>query len=157
MAQISKITLPNNSSYDFKGSIYTVIGTQTASTGSWTGNLTSLNALYDGLTIAYYLPYAGNGNATLNLTLANSTTTGAINCYYSGSNRLTTQYPVGSIIILTYYSAGSIKISGTSTTDNRWIAHADYAPAIPTKVSDLNNDSGFLTLATLPIYDGSVV
>lgn len=29
--------------------------------------------------------------------------------------------------------------------------------AIPTKVSDLTNDSGFLTLGTLPIYDGSVV
>lgn len=27
----------------------------------------------------------------------------------------------------------------------------------PTKTSDLTNDSGFLTLSTLPIYDGSVV
>ncbi len=30
-------------------------------------------------------------------------------------------------------------------------------PTIPSKVSDLTNDSGFLTLATLPIYDGTVV
>lgn len=29
-------------------------------------------------------------------------------------------------------------------------------PSIPSKTSDLTNDSGFLTLATLPIYDGSV-
>lgn len=28
---------------------------------------------------------------------------------------------------------------------------------VPTKTSDLTNDSGFLTLGTLPIYDGSVV
>ena len=28
---------------------------------------------------------------------------------------------------------------------------------VPTKTSDLTNDSGFLTLATLPIYDGTVV
>lgn len=28
---------------------------------------------------------------------------------------------------------------------------------IPTKVSDLQNDSGFITLADLPIYDGRVV
>ena len=28
--------------------------------------------------------------------------------------------------------------------------------AIPTKVSDLTNDSGYLTLSTLPIWDGSV-
>ena len=27
---------------------------------------------------------------------------------------------------------------------------------IPTKTSDLQNDSGFLTLSTLPVYDGSV-
>lgn len=32
-----------------------------------------------------------------------------------------------------------------------------YNILVPTKVSDLNNDSGFLTLGTLPIYDGSVV
>ena len=31
------------------------------------------------------------------------------------------------------------------------------AVTIPTKVSDLNNDSGYLTLGTLPIYDGSVI
>lgn len=29
--------------------------------------------------------------------------------------------------------------------------------SIPTKTSDLTNDSGYLTLATLPIYDGTVV
>lgn len=30
-------------------------------------------------------------------------------------------------------------------------------PTIPSAVSQLTNDSGFLTLATLPIYDGTVV
>lgn len=30
-------------------------------------------------------------------------------------------------------------------------------PTIPSKVSDLTNDSGFLTLGTLPIYDGTVI
>ena len=30
-------------------------------------------------------------------------------------------------------------------------------PTIPSKVSDLTNDAGFLTLGTLPIYDGSVI
>ena len=29
-------------------------------------------------------------------------------------------------------------------------------PTVPTKVSELNNDSGFLTLSTLPIYSGGV-
>lgn len=31
------------------------------------------------------------------------------------------------------------------------------AVTIPTNVSQLNNDSGYLTLGTLPIYDGSVI
>ncbi len=34
MAQLSNITLPNGTKYSLKGSIYAVIGTQTASTGS---------------------------------------------------------------------------------------------------------------------------
>lgn len=34
MAQISNITLPNGETYNLKGSVYTVIGTQTAKTGS---------------------------------------------------------------------------------------------------------------------------
>lgn len=34
MAQISSITLPDGTNYNLKGSIYTVIGTQTAKTGS---------------------------------------------------------------------------------------------------------------------------
>lgn len=126
MAQISSITLPNGNKYDLKGSIYTVIGTQTAATGAWTGELKTIDALYDGLTIAYFLPYAGSGNATLNLTLKNNTTTGAINCYYKGNNRLTTHYAAGDMIIMTYWSAGAVKVAGTTTTDARWIAQADY-------------------------------
>lgn len=103
-----------------------IIGTQTASTGSWTGKSNTINGLYTGLQIRYYLPYAGSGNATLNLTLADNTTTGAINCYFTPTSRLTTHYPAGSTITMTYYPAGTIKISGTATTDNRWICDADY-------------------------------
>lgn len=128
MGDISKITLPNGTSYDLKDAkktgIYPVIGTQTAATGSWTGKI-DVPALYDGLTIAYFLPYAGSGNATLNLTLSGGGTTGAKNCYYNAS-RLTTHYPAGSTILMTYWSAGSIKVSGTATTDDRWCCDADY-------------------------------
>ena len=34
---------------------------------------------------------------------------------------------------------------------------SDLESSIPTKVSELTNDSGYLTTATLPIYDGTVV
>ena len=110
-----------------KAGIYNVIGTQTAATASWTGNI-AVDALYNGLTINYFLPYAGvsSTNVTLNLTLADgTTTTGAKNVYLS-TVRLTTHYGAGRVIQMTYYSAGAISISGTATTDDRWVCDAYY-------------------------------
>ena len=131
MSEINQVQLLDNSVYDlvdaYKSGIYTVIGTQTAATGSWTGALHGVSALYDGLTIMYYLPWAGSGNATLNLTLDDGTTTGAVDCYYATNTRLTTHYVKGSNIVMTYWSAGSISIDGTATTNNRWIANGNYA------------------------------
>ncbi len=145
---ISKITPYNSSTtYTVKDPIAqeVIIGTQTAQTGSWTGKSNYINALYNGLTIRYYLPYAPSGNATLNLTLADNTTTGAINCYYNES-RLTTHFGRGSIIHLTYFAAGAIKVNGTATTDNRWIANANYD----------SNDVNRSTLTYPRIKTGSV-
>lgn len=119
--------------------IETIIGTQTAQTGTWTGASQTIDALYDGLTIHYFLPYPGSGNATLNLTLKNGTTTGAINCYYNES-RLSTHFGRGSVITLTYFSAGSISVGGTATTDARWIANANYD----------SNDIGYYTRKIYP-------
>lgn len=70
----------------------------------------------------YWLPYAGSGSATLNLTLANGTTTGAKNCYYSGANRLTTHYAAGNAIHLTYRI--NANVNGTNYTG--WWADANY-------------------------------
>ena len=75
-------------------------GTQTAKTGSWTG-VTTATSLTTGKTIAYKLPYAGSGNATLNLTLADGTATGAI-AVYTGTTRVTTHFGAGSVIKMTY-------------------------------------------------------
>lgn len=98
-----------------------IIGTQTATTGSWTG-VAPFDALTDGQKITYWLPYAGNGNATLNLTLSDGTTTGAVACYYGGTTRLTTHYPAGSAIRLTYRKSVTIG-SGTYTG---WWGDANY-------------------------------
>lgn len=116
-----------------------VIGTQTASTAAWTGVI-PIPELYDGLTIAYYLPYASaaSTNVTLNLTLSNGQTSGAINVYYTGTSRMTTHYGAGSTIILTYFSAGAIKVSGTATTDARW-THSDYNTNTNTYVTQSNS------------------
>ena len=77
-----------------------IVGTQTAATGAWTG-VTKSPALYVGKTIAYKLPFKGSGSASLNLTLANGTTTGA-KAVYAGDTRLTTHYPANSIMIMTW-------------------------------------------------------
>ena len=98
-----------------------IVGTQTASTGAWTG-VASFSELKDGQQIVYWLPYAGSGNATLNLTLANGTTTGAKNCYYSGATRLTTHYAAGNAIHLTYRV--NANVNGTNYTG--WWADANY-------------------------------
>ena len=94
-------------------SVEFITGTQTESTGSFTG-VSKDTALYNGKTIFYYLPYAGSGNATLNLTMADGTTTGAKSVYWSGTSALTTHYAAGSVISLTYL-----------TSDNAW-HRADY-------------------------------
>lgn len=124
MATLSKITLPNNQTYDLKDGtktgIYFVNGTQTAATGSWKGEI-DVPELYDGLTIAYHLPYSGSGNASLQLTLSDGTTSANLPVYYTGTTRCTTHYTAGSTIILTYVSAES---SPAFTTD-RWTS-ADY-------------------------------
>lgn len=105
-------------------SLDVIVGTQTAVTGSWTG-VAKFLSLTDGQQIVYWLPYAGSGNATLNLTLSDGSTTGAKNCYYGGTTRITTHYPAGSTIRLTYRE--SVSIAGSSTKYTGWWADANYS------------------------------
>lgn len=109
-------------------SVEYIIGTQTGVTGSWTGKSTGMSALRDGAQIRYWLPHAGSGNATLNLTLSNGTTTGAIPVYRQGgsvnssnavvANRVTTHFPPGSVVPMTYGVNRPISVvsNGTSYT-----------------------------------------
>ncbi len=94
--------------------VYFVKGTQTSATNAWTGTLpTGVTEYTDGLTINYYLPYAGTSTAaTLNLG-----SLGAKNVYVGhASSSVTTHYPAGSVIQLTYIAslnsnAGGWKVS----------------------------------------------
>ena len=86
------------------------------------------------------MPYAGSGNATLNLTLKDGTTTGAINIYRQGgsanssgvvtANRVTTHYPAGSSISMTYgvNRVVSAVYSGTTYTGTftGWFVDSAY-------------------------------
>ena len=77
-----------------------VKGTQTSSTNAWTGALPDgVTAYYDGLSIDYFLPYAGTSTAaTLNLG-----SKGAKPVYVgNGTGGVTTHFPVNSVIHLTY-------------------------------------------------------
>ena len=112
------------SNYNGGQPLYIVKGTQVSTTASWTGEIDA-PALYDGMTIAYYLPRTSASNVTLNLTLANGTTTGAIPVYVTNTTRMGTHYDAGATVYLTYWSAGSIVVNGTTTTENRWTSN-DY-------------------------------
>ena len=76
------------------------MGTQTAVTGNWTG-VSVDGALYVGKTIAYKLPYAGSGNASLKLTLANGSETELVPVYLN-TTRVTTHFGAGAVINMTY-------------------------------------------------------
>ena len=92
-----------------------IVGTQTAATNAWTGRA-SFSELKDGLTILYWLPYAGtSSSATLNLTLADGTTTGAKNVYINGTSRCTTHVAVGNVTQMTYRVNTPINGSGSYT------------------------------------------
>ena len=117
-----------------------ILGTQTAATGSWTGVSNTITELKDGIQIRYWLPYAGSGNATLNLTLKDGTTTGAIPIYRQGgsasstgvvsANRVTTHYPAGSSISMIYgvNRVVSAVYSGTTYTGTftGWFVDSTY-------------------------------
>lgn len=100
-----------------------IVGTQTAATGAWTGTTSKMSSLVDGQTIRYWLPYDGSGDATLNLTLADGNTTGAIACYWKGTSRLATHYAAGTVITLTYRKSVAIGGNGSYTG---WWADADF-------------------------------
>lgn len=132
-------------------SIPFIAGTQTAATGSWTGTTSEISELKDGQTIRYWLPYNGSGNATLNLTLSNGTTTGAINCYRTGSARLSTHYSAGNVIVLTYRS--NVSINGSSTTYTGWWAEADYSTTNATQLQFGAN----IKCGTTAIVSGNII
>lgn len=96
-----------------------IVGTQTAATNAWTGNAT-FSELKDGQTILYWLPFAGtSSSATLNLTLSNGTTTGAVPVYINGTTRCSTHVAVGNITLMTYRE--NTPIAGSGNYIGWWI------------------------------------
>ena len=68
--------------------------------GKWLGSSNRFTDYYDGLTIRYKIPVAGASTTTLNINGK-----GAKTVYRFGTTKLTTHFPVGSIIRLTYHES----------------------------------------------------
>lgn len=71
----------------------------TAKTSTWTGSSDRITSYYDGLTIRYKIGVAGQSTTTLNIN-----DLGAKTVYRFGTSKLTTQFPVGSIVHLIYHA-----------------------------------------------------
>lgn len=71
----------------------------TNKTSTWTGSSTRITEYYDGLTIKYKIGEVGQSTVTLNIN-----NLGAKTVYRFGTTKLTTQFPVGSILHLTYHA-----------------------------------------------------
>lgn len=98
-------------------------GTWTAASGTWTG-VSQDTELYDGKQILLYMPFAGSGNATLNLTLANGKATGAKNVYFESATRFTTHKGQNSQLHLIYHKAHRLS-NGTSYEGWWYVANRD--------------------------------
>lgn len=90
-----------DSKADMSDSVEYIVGTQTAATGSWTG-VTRDSTLYTGKTISYKLPYAGSGNASLQLKDSAGNNIGPNVAVYTNTTRVTTHFGAGAVINMTY-------------------------------------------------------
>lgn len=121
ITKITEVGNTTNNTHDLvdTSASHYVKGTQTSSTNAWTGALPDgVTAYYDGLSIDYFLPYAGTSTAaTLNLG-----SKGAKPVYVgNGTSGVTTHYPANSVIHLTY-----IINSNLNSGKGCWKADAYY-------------------------------
>lgn len=94
-----------------------VVSTHTSSTSTWTGTCSKLRKLEAGTKIYYRLNQdPTTTDVTLNLTLADSTTTGAKNVYFGGT-RLKNQYPKYAVIGMVYDGSNWIVINQYTNTN----------------------------------------
>ena len=120
-------------------SLYYVVGNITGTAGAWTGTVSEVTSLYEGLTIAYRIGVAGASTTNLNLNgLGNKLVRRA-------TGNMTTHLPVGTIVLLTYdgtrwvwadydsnttYAAMSVAEGQAGTVSTLRTMRADYLKQI---------------------------
>ena len=113
-----KQVLKNVGAASHESGILYIEGNSTTA-GTWTGSHDEITSYFDGLTIAYKVNIAGvSGGTTLNINGL-----GAVAVNRNASTTVTTTYPVGSVVIMTYsggkwltadYDANTKNTAGTS-------------------------------------------
>ena len=98
---------------------------RTSNVASMEGTSTQLSALTNGTRILFHLQYTTAADTTLNLTLKDGTTTGAIPVYRYGSTRLAASVGYsGSVLALTYfepYNSGHSEVAAKA-----WVLDSAY-------------------------------
>lgn len=154
-------------------------GATTSTKTVWISTITS-ETLENGTLI--YIRFNNPNTATGTLQL-NVSSTGAKVVYIAGTTiagALTGYWAAGQVVPFYYFSGawymmvprradatayGVVQLSTSTTSTSQTTAATssavkavkDAIPTVPTTVSSFTNDAGYLTLATLPIWDGSVI
>lgn len=100
----------------------------TAKTSTWIGTSDRITSYYDGLTIRYKIGVAGQSTTTLNIN-----NLGAKTVYRFSTSKLTTHFPVGSIIHLIYH---------TDLNDGCWMC-SDYDANTNTQMRVYRQTTGY--------------
>ena len=92
-----ELALRSDIAYKNEG-VYYVDGGSSTVEGTWIGTSDRITEYYNGLMINYKVGKAGHSDGTT----LNINNLGAKPCYLRGTTKLTTQYPVGTMVLLSY-------------------------------------------------------
>ena len=118
----NNITFALSSEIAYKNEgIYFVVGNTTGTAGNWTGTSDRITEYYDGLVINYKVGIAGHSDGTT----LNINNLGAKACYMRGTTKVTTQYDIGTMVVLSY-NASKNAFYTTDADDNNYAKTRQY-------------------------------
>lgn len=160
MANITKsLVMPNGQEYEFVGKHWYGTCSTAANTPTKTVSITGFTSadLVEGVQVTVRFSYSNTSSASLNV----SSTGAKPICSISGNSVGAYEWQGGAIITFVYNGTYWIVINGQHADTTYWgktklsntIANDQTVALTPKAVYD----AGYLTLATLPIWDGGVI
>jgi hypothetical protein len=136
--------------YVFKRGQEFIVGTQSSSTSLWKG-VTKQASIYEGMCVNYFVPVASTSTAiTLELTLPDGTTTGAIPVRRNAGNTATnTHIGVGSVVQLTLLLNRTV---GSTNYEKVWRMNEWYDSNTNTTGYQLRTNSTVMTVTDTARY-----